>query len=135
VDLKKREMIVQTAKTGVERYLAWHPRLDPYIKTWYDYVKRRGGLPYSGQWLTKTLKYEMGTRVVEIGKTAVTSRTCRRTFETQMRLLGVQDIIIRAVLGHTDVSMSDVYTDWTEFAPEIRKVMENNHYMILNKVI
>jgi hypothetical protein len=52
-----------------------------------------------------------------------------------MRLLGVQDIIIRAVLGHTDVSMSDVYTDWTEFAPEIRKVMENNHYMILNKVI
>lgn len=136
VDFSKHEMILMTEKTLVERYLAWHPTLDPYLETWYKFVmSKAGGLPYPGEWLTKTLKYEMGTRSVDIGGVSVTSRTCRRTFETQMRVLGVQDIIIRAVLGHTDGSMSDVYTDWTEFAPLIKDAMVDSHYMIVHGVI
>jgi len=135
VDFKKREMRIQTCKTYVERYLSWHPRLDPYMKTWHKFVKKTGGLPYPGQWLTKTLKSELGMKKVKIGDVEVTSRTCRRTFETQMRLLGNRDIIIRAVLGHTNANIGDVYTDWTMFQPDIDKAMRENHYMIDFEVI
>jgi site-specific recombinase XerD len=130
VDMKDRSMQIQTEKTRVERYLAWHPKLDTYMKTWYEFVKSSRGLPYPGQWLTKTMKNELGLKAVMVGDAMVTSRTCRHTFETQMRLLGVKDIVIRAVLGHTDHTISDVYTDWTQFVPEIRKAMIEDHYMI-----
>ncbi len=135
VDFKKREMKIQTCKTYAERYLAWHENLDPYLKTWYAFVKSTNGLPYPGQWITKTLKNEMGTRKVEVADTVITSRTCRRTFETQMRLAGTTDIVIRAVLGHTDHSISDTYTDWSMFVPEIRKALVDKHFMITSGVI
>ena len=78
VDMKNRHMTIQTEKTGVERYLSWHPKLDPYMKTWYDLVKKEHGLPYPGQWLTKILKQEMGTGRVMAGNIAVTSRTAEK---------------------------------------------------------
>jgi len=136
ISFAKREMFIQTEKNRVERYLAWHPNLDPYIKLWYSFVTRDGrkGLPYSGEWITKTLKYEMGSERI-ISGVHVTSRTARRTFQTQMRLLNVPDIIIRVVLGHTDKTISDVYTDWTQFVPIVKDAMINNHYMIKNRVI
>jgi len=135
VDMKGRNMTIQTEKTGAERYLSWDARLDPYMKTWYELVRKKKGLPYPGQWLTKLLKQELKKDTVMVGGTAVTSRTARRTFETQMRLQGTQDIVIRAVLGHTDHSISDVYTDFTQFVPEIDKAMRKGHYMILGGVI
>ena len=136
ISFEKREMFIQTEKTHVERYLAWSPALDPYIKLWYKFVTADGrkGLPYPGQWLTMKLKYEMGSGRVT-GGVRVTSRTARKTFQTQMRLLNVPDIIIRAILGHTDNTMSDVYTDWTQFAPIIRENLLNTHYMIKGGLI
>jgi integrase len=136
VSFPKREMFILTEKTLVERYLAWHPNLDPYIKTWYEVVRKNGdaGLPYPGEWLTKKLKREIGSARITAG-VSVTSRTARRTFETQMRLRGVADITIRAILGHTDTSMSDVYTDWTLFVPVVQETMRKNHYMIAGGVI
>ena len=136
VSFPKHEMFVLTEKTLVERYLAWHPKLDPYLKTWYEVVRENGneGLPYPGEWLTKKLKREVGSLRVIAG-VQVTSRTARRTFETQMRLRNVADITIRAILGHTDTSMSDVYTDWTMFVPVVQETMRKNHYMIENGVI
>jgi integrase len=136
ISFENRDMFILTEKTLVERYLAWHPKLDPYMKTWYDFVMDGGkkGLPYPGQWLTVTLKNHMGRDRVIKG-VEVTARTARRTFQTQMRLMNVPDIIIRAVLGHTDKTISDVYTDWTQFAPIIKDSMVNNHYMVKAGVI
>jgi site-specific recombinase XerD len=136
VSFEKREMFIDTAKTHVERYLAWHPRLTPYLRTWYDFVRKNKdqGLPYPGEWLTKRLKQEMGKNR-KVGGVNVTSRTARRTFQTQMRLQGVPDIMIRAVLGHTSNDMGDVYTDWVQFCPKIRETMERDHYMIKSGVI
>ena len=137
ISFQKREMFILTEKTLIERYLAWHPVLDPYIKTWYEFVRSKNGdkgLPYPGGWLTKNLKVQVGKSRV-ISGVAITSRTARRTFQTQMRLLNVPDITIRAILGHTDTSMSDVYTDWTQFAPIVKEALVNNHYMIKNRVI
>jgi len=136
ISFAKREMFIQTEKTQVERYLAWHSNLDPYIKTWYDFVctPNREGTNYVGEWITKTLKREMGDDRTIQG-VPVTSRTARRTFQTQMRLLNVPDITIRAVLGHTDKTMSDVYTDFTQFSPVIKETMTNNHYMIKSEVL
>ena len=136
IDFKSRNMHIQTEKTGVERYISWDARLDPYIKVWYSLVmKKKGGLPYPGQWLTKTMKKELKTEKIVFEKTDITSRTCRRTFETQMRRQMIPDIVIRAVLGHTQDTISDVYTDWTEFQPDIDKAMRENHYMVKSGVI
>jgi len=136
ISFSKRVMFIQTEKTLVERYLAWHPKLDPYIKTWHEFVcsPNREGENYVGEWITKTLKREMGDDRVIQG-VPVTSRTARRTFETQSRLLGMPDIIIRAILGHTDKTMSDVYTDWTAFGPIIRTALTENHYMIKGGIL
>ena len=136
VSFAKREMFIQTEKNRIERYLAWHPKLDPYIKLWHEFVTNRGrkGLPYPGEWITINLKNKMGASRIT-GGVRVTSRTARRTFQTQMRLLNVPDIIIRVVLGHTDKTISDVYTDWTQYVPIVREAMTDSHYMIKNKVI
>ena len=136
ISFAKRELFIKTEKTLAIRYLAWHPNLDPYIRTWYDFVVAGGkkGLPYPGQWLTMKLKYHMGKGRVTKG-VAVTSRTARRTFETQSRLLGMPDLIIRAILGHTNKNISDVYTDFTAFGPIIRTALTENHYMIKGGVI
>ena len=136
ISLKERKMFIQTAKTQTERYLTWHPKMDPYMQTWYEFMHKDGkkGLPYPGAWLTKSIKNLLGSDR-KTGGVIVTARTARRTFETQMRLNGVPDIAIRAVLGHTDTSMSDVYTDWTQFVPVITKAMVEDHYMITGKVL
>ena len=134
ISFEKREMFLLTEKTLVERYLAWHPKLDPYMKTWYAFVTRKGGVPYAGEWVTKTLKNRLGVGR-KIKGVSVTARTARRTFQTQMRLLNVPDITIRMILGHTDQSMSDVYTDWTQFSPIIKEVLVNKHYMIDSGVL
>jgi len=136
ISFEKREMFIQTEKTLVERYLAWHPKMDVYMKTWYAFVTKDGrkGLPYPGEWITKSLKTKLKTSLVVQG-VRVTSRTARRTFQTQMRLGGAADIIIRVVLGHTDKTISDVYTDFTQYVPVVREMMINNHYMVKNGVI
>jgi len=136
ISFTKREMFIKTEKTLAIRYLAWHPNLDPYMRTWYDFVTAAGkdGLPYPGQWLTMKLKYHMGKGRI-VGGVEVTSRTARRTFETQSRLLGMSDLIIQATLGHTSKNISDVYTDFTQFGPIIRTALTENHYMIKGGVI
>ena len=133
IDLKKRSMKIQTEKTHAERYLSWGPEMDRYMKTWYSLASK--GLKYPGAWITKRMKQELRSSKILFFDTEITSRTARRTFETQMRIAGVQDIIIRAVLGHTQSGISDVYTDWTQFVPEIDKAMRENHYMITSGVI
>lgn len=136
ISFPKREMLLLTEKTLVERYLAWDPRLDRYMKTWYEFVIKGGrkGLPYPGEWVTKNLKNQMGMTLKTAG-VRVTSRTARRTFQTQMRLLKAPEIVIDAALGHVNKNIGDVYTDWTQFAPVVKDTLVNHHYMIENKVI
>jgi integrase len=136
ISFKDRDMHIQTAKTKVERYLAWHPRMDLYVKTWYEFIRKdeKDGLLYPGQWITKNMKSLLGNKRT-VGGVPITARTFRRVFETQMRLADVPDIAIRAILGHTDKSISDVYTDWTQFVPVIKDAMIEKHYMIVNGVI
>jgi site-specific recombinase XerD len=136
ISFPKREMWIHTEKTLIERYLAWDPVMDPYVKTWYEFVIKAGknGLPYPGEWVTKNLKQQMKHSLKTAG-VHVTSRTARRTFQTQMRLIGVPELVIDAVLGHMNKNIGDVYTDWTQFGPVIRDAMVNNHYMIKNKVV
>lgn len=121
------EMIILTAKTHNERYLSWHPRLTPYLKTWYEHAP----YPYPSEWLTKRI------HIYRAGDLVITAKVARKTVQTQMRLSGVDDFIIDAILGHESQTsaIGDVYTDQTLLIPKIREALGENHYMIKNNII
>lgn len=125
IDWDDRSMLLQTAKTKAWRYLAWHDAITPFLVTWYDEVP----MPRPDYWLTARI------RNYSVGGLRVTSKFGRRTFETEQRRLGVSRDLIDAILGHTNSRIGDVYMDWTALQDDIRDVMENRHYMILNGII
>ncbi len=125
IDWEDRSMILQTAKTGALRYLAWHDAITPYLVTWYDAIPH----PRPDYWLTPRI------RKYTIGGMPVTTKFGRRTFETEQRILGVSQDLIDAILGHTNRRIGDQYMDWTALQMEIRNVMENRHYMLVHGII
>jgi integrase len=127
INWNAREMIILTAKTRNERYLAWHENLTPFLKLWYEHAP----YPYPSEWLTKRLnKYRAGSLTI-------TSKVARKTVQTQMRLHGVDDYIIDAILGHESKTsaIGDVYTDQTLLMPKIREALIDRHYLIANNII
>ena len=129
IDLKNRYMIIKTAKTGNDRILPWSKEVHEYVKFWIDYVNSllvHYNRPQ--EWYTKNIKpFAKKTDL------SITAKTGRRTFETQMRKLGVEQWKIDALLGHTG-KIPDIYTDWTMLLDDLREVMEENHYMMVNKL-
>lgn len=130
IDFDKKDMFLLTAKTNRIRYLTWHDKITPYLETWVDGRDRRS---YT-DWLRKSFKAMYGDYVTKSG-VSVTPKVGRKTVETQLRLVGVDDLYIRAILGHTHQSISDVYTDYLMIAPTIRDILETKHYMITERVI
>lgn len=131
IDWDAHDMIIKTSKRGgSERYLVWHPKITPFLKTWYESL---GKIPYPEEWMTKRLNR------YTVNGLKVTSRVARRTFQTNMRNLGVEDFYIDMILGHVSRSspIGDVYTDFSDpkFKNKIREVMCDKHYMITGKVI
>ena len=57
--------------------------------------------------------------------------------QTNFRISGIPDYITDAVLGHISRSsaIGDQYTDFAMFEPEIRKAMEEQHYMVTGGVL
>jgi hypothetical protein len=127
INWEKNSMVVMTAKTHRERFLAWHKNLTPYLNKWYS------ALPVSenAKWITRRL----GRYSVDGMK--VTAKTGRRTLQTQFRLRGIDDMITDTVLGHVSGTskMGDTYTDFEQFDTQIRDVMVNKHYMIQENII
>jgi len=119
-----RYMIIRTAKTGHERILPWSREMDYYVSEWYsiaDKIVSKRKRPQ--EWYTKHLKPYARAMSIEI-----TAKTARKTFETQMRNLGIEQWKINFLLGHT-VKVPDLYTDWTQILFELRKIIETKHYM------
>jgi hypothetical protein len=125
IDWDDRSMLLQTAKTKAMRYLAWHDDITPFLSTWYDEVP----MHRPDYWLSARI------RKYTISGLRVTSKFGRRTFETEERRLGVSQDLIDVILGHTNRRIGDVYMDWSSLQNDIRDVMENRHYMILNDII
>lgn len=127
IDWSKRSMVIMTAKTHRERFLAWHEKITPYLNKWYS------SLPVSegAKWITRKLsKYS-------IDGMKITAKTGRKTLQTQFRLAGVDDMMTDMVLGHVSRTsrIGDVYTDFEQFDKQIRDVMENKHFMLTENVI
>jgi integrase len=121
----KNSMIIMTAKTHRERFLAWHPNVTPYLRRWYQSLPLKGG----SRWITRKLaKYS-------IGGMKITAKTGRKTVQTQFRIAKVDDMITDMVLGHTISKIADIYTDFEQFDSMVRDVMVNKHYMITEKII
>lgn len=125
IDWDNRSMLLQTAKTKVWRYLAWHPAITPFLQVWYDEIP----LPRPDHWLTARI------RRYKVSGLRMTTKLGRRTFETEERKLGVSQDLIDVILGHTNNRIGDVYMDWTSLQDDIRDVMENRHYMVINGII
>ena len=127
IDWNKRSMIIMTAKTHRERFLAWHEKITPHLNKWYS------SLPVSegSKWITRKLgKYS-------IDGMKITAKTGRKTIQTQFRLAGVDDMYTDMILGHVSRTskIGDIYTDFEQFDAQIRDVMENKHFMLTQNVI
>jgi site-specific recombinase XerD len=120
----KRYIILQTAKSGNERLLPWHPLITSYLKAWYRSLDEILSLRNYDEWLTKKLKHYQKPLHFP-----VTAKTARRSFETQMKKQGTEQWKIDFLMGHA-VRVPDVYSDWTELLDEFREPMEEKHYMI-----
>lgn len=127
INWEKCEMIIHTAKIGDERYLAWHPKLTPYMKVWCE----NAPYPSPSEWLTKKI------RKYNIDGMRITAKTARKTVETQMRISDINDFLTDKILGHVSKTsaIGDVYTDFTQVAPLLKDVFINKHYMIVNNII
>ncbi len=125
IDWDDRSMILQTAKTRVPRYLAWHESITPFLTTWCEVIP----LPRPDYWLTPRI------RKYKIADLHVTTKFGRRTFETEQRLLGTPQDLIDAILGHTNRHIGDQYMDWTALQDRIQDVMTTDHYMLVHGIL
>jgi integrase len=120
IDWENNEMQLWTAKVNFYRYLPWAPGITPHLKRWCAAIPQFAN---PNAWLTDHLgEYT-------INNLHVTSYTGRRTFQTQMRLAGVEDVVIDTILGHT-TTMADRYTDFGKFNEKVKNVMTTEHYMV-----
>lgn len=130
IDWEERYMIIRTAKTDNERILPWHEDITPYLQKWYDAVKNEiSKLEYPDEWLTKHLKpygRKFGLNL--------TAKTARRTFETWMKKMKVEQWMIDFLMGHKE-NVSSEYADWLELVEDLREPMEKKHYMIVHEVL
>jgi hypothetical protein len=131
INWKDRSMQLYTAKTGDYRFLAWHPAVTPYLKEWFDAVRHPSLFSDPNEWLTRRIKK------YNIAGVHVTAKTGRRSVQTNFRIAGIPDFVTDAILGHISRSsaIGDQYTDFAMFEPEIRKAMEEQHYMITGGVL
>lgn len=126
INWSDRSMILLTAKTGSDRFLAWNPKVTPYLKRWY----KRLPLPYARRWYTKNVCGFSDDTI------RITAKTARKTVQTQFRLRGIDDFITDSILGHKSKSpMADRYTDFQMFDERVRDAMEMKHYMVVDEII
>jgi hypothetical protein len=128
IDWENRSMYLYTAKTGEFRFLSWHPKITPHLKRWYDAIS---SFLQPNAWLTTHINQ------FTIGGVHITSKTGRRTVQTQFRMSGIPDYITNAVLGHVNRSSatSDIYMDFTQLESQIKDTMTRDHYMIKNGIL
>jgi hypothetical protein len=128
IDWKNNTMELWTAKVKFYRHLSWADALTPHLKLWYNTIP---SFTDPNEWLTRHL------HKFNINGVHITAKTARKTLQTQMRVDGVNDVLIDSVLGHMSHSSSigDVYTDFTKFNPLIDDLMKNKHYMLREGIL
>jgi integrase len=128
INWKDRSMQLYTAKIGEYRYIPWHPSITPHLKRW---IAALPDFTDPNEWLTRRIKN------YTISGVKMTSKTGRRTVQTNFRLAGVPDFLSDSILGHVSRSspIADQYTDFSLFEPEIRKLMEVDHFMITSGIL
>jgi hypothetical protein len=135
INWRENSVVIRTAKTGNERFLCWDENITPFIE---DVTSARS-IAYPGQYLTKQLyKYQNIQKHTLIKGITLTAKTFRKTFQTNERLMGINDMFIDYILGHESRGsrIGDVYTDFTQFEDRIRQIMTSEeHYMIANGII
>jgi integrase len=123
IQWNRRDMQLPSAKRsgGEKRFLHWHEDITPYFERWYSHVP----LPYPSWWLTSRLKgYKAGAM-------KITTHTFRRTFETNMRLMEVDQRTIDLIMGHKQPpTMGNLYMDFNLWKDRIRATMEEEHYLL-----
>ncbi|MFA6695047.1 MAG: site-specific integrase [Sphaerochaeta sp.] len=126
INWKDNEMMLYTAKRGVMRYLAWHDDISPYLETWYEALP----VDLPGEWLTRRIRKYTG------GGVRLRAYTGRYSLQTHLRKARVDDMLIDNIMGHVSSSpVADIYTSFDAFQDDIRQIMTDSHYMIVDGVI
>lgn len=126
IDWKSNTMQLYTAKTGVYRFLAWHPAITPHLKRWCTALPT---FTFPNEWLTSRITG------YTIRGVHITAKTGRRTVQTQFRLSGIPDHITDAILGHVHSATSEIYMDFTALESQIKEAMTRDHYMIKGGIL
>ena len=131
INWKDGTMELWTAKVNFYRHLAWNNKLTPHLKVWHDAVRAPAMFSDPDEWLTRHLKR------FNINGVKITAKTARKTLQTQMRVDGVNDVLIDSILGHISrrLSIGDTYTDFTKFNAQIDDLMKNKHYMVTEGIV
>ena len=131
INWSKRTALITTEKTLSQRLLVWCPQMDRYVRTVHESLPCK----YPGRNLTLHLYRWQKNGANMVGGIKTTSKTFRRTFETNQRLLNAPQMLIDHTLGHTNGAISEIYTDYTAYEPQLRDMMEKQHYMIVNGIL
>ena len=128
IDWKNNTMELWTAKVNFYRRLSWNDKLTPHLKLWCSAIPTFSD---PDEWFTRHIKR------FTINGVKIISKTSRKTLQTQLRLQGVNDVLIDMVFGHisTTSAIGDRYTDFSKFDAQIDDLMKNRHYMVTEGVL
>jgi integrase len=118
------QLITGGVKTdaGKDRIIPIHPKIQKYIKAWYDnggdaLITHKEGKAIRTKYYREKYYYPV---LKEIGVRKLTPHKCRHTFGSLMAEAGVDTIYIQQIIGHTDYAFTaNEYTH-----PEIEKLRQ-----------
>ena len=125
IDFKKKIICLPIAKSKTRIKLIPFDFITKHMEVWYNNIDTVLNYCRPNEWFTDHIKPY--ARRAEIGR--VTAKTARKTFETMWRMVENRQWVIDYLLGHS-TSVPDIYSDYNVLMPEIRKTIEEKHYLL-----
>lgn len=130
-DVSERYGLQDSTKTGIKRCVPYPSGfIFPESQSEWLFTDRHGD-PMKAHCVYNAFSRRCDAMGIDRKARGIDIHSLRDFFVTHLRSQNVPDPKIRAVVGHTDSSMTDVYTHWKpDMFPEIYKVQESLYIQI-----
>ena len=125
IDFERKIICLPIAKSKTRVKLIPFDFIEKHMEVWYNNLDVVLKYYRPNAWFTEHV--EPYARKAEISK--VTAKTARKTFETMWRMVENRQWVIDYLLGHR-TSVPDIYSDYNVLMPEIKKTIEEKHYLL-----
>ena len=123
-DLSDRYGLQDATKTGLKRYVPI-PKNYEFPETSSEWLFESGGNPLKTHCVYNAFSRRCDTLGIKRLDRGIDIHSLRDFFITYLRSHDVPDPKIRAVVGHADETMTDLYTHWKpEMLPEVYRLQE-----------